>query len=114
MKFKNLFWGAAACAAVGLAGCSGGDNSGGTTTGGTTAATTGTTTSGATADKGAKKDLKIAMIAKSSTNPVFQSAKTGAEAAAKELGAKNGINITIDWRTPSDEDAQVQAQRIAQ
>lgn len=58
--------------------------------------------------------LKISMIAKSSTNPVFLSAQTGAEAAAKELSAKHGISITIDWRTPPTEDGQVQAQRIAQ
>ena len=32
-----------------------------------------------------QRGLKIAMIAKSSTNPVFLSARTGAEAAAKEL-----------------------------
>ncbi|HEU4390571.1 MAG TPA: substrate-binding domain-containing protein [Blastocatellia bacterium] len=62
----------------------------------------------------AKKSLKIAMIAKSSTNPVFLSARTGAETAAKELSAKNGIEITIDWRTPPTEDGQVQAQRISQ
>jgi ribose transport system substrate-binding protein len=58
--------------------------------------------------------LKIAMIAKSSTNPVFLAARTGAEAAAKELSAKLGVNIVIDWRTPPTEDGQVQAQRIAQ
>ena len=39
----------------------------------------------------AKPGLKIAMIAKSSTNPVFLSARTGAEAAAKELTAKHGV-----------------------
>ena len=61
----------------------------------------------------AKKTIKIALIAKSSTNPVFLSARTGAEAAAKELSAKYGIDIVIDWRTPPTEDAQVQAQRIA-
>src|SRR5438309_10669650 len=60
------------------------------------------------------KTYKIAMIAKSSTNPVFLSARTGAEAAAKELSGKRGINIVIDWRTPPTEDGQVQAQRIAQ
>ncbi len=54
------------------------------------------------------------MIAKSSTNPVFLSARTGAEAAAKELGEKHGVQITIDWRTPPQEDGQVQAQRIAE
>ena len=62
----------------------------------------------------AKKTIKIALIAKSSTNPVFLSARTGAEAAAKELSAKYNIDIVIDWRTPPMEDAQVQAQRIAQ
>jgi ribose transport system substrate-binding protein len=62
----------------------------------------------------AKKTIKIALIAKSSTNPVFLSSRTGAEAAAKELSAKYGIEIVIDWRTPPTEDGQVQAQRIAQ
>ncbi len=62
----------------------------------------------------AKKSFKIALIAKSSTNPVFLSARTGAEAAARELSAKYGIDIAIDWRTPPTEDGQVQAQRIAQ
>ena len=61
-----------------------------------------------------KKKLKIAMIAKSSTNPVFLAARTGAEAAAKELGPKNGVEIEIAWLTPPQEDGQVQAQRIAQ
>jgi ribose transport system substrate-binding protein len=54
------------------------------------------------------------MIAKSSTNPVFLSARTGAEAAAKELSAKHGIPVEIVWLTPPQEDGQVQAQRIAQ
>jgi ribose transport system substrate-binding protein len=54
------------------------------------------------------------MIAKSSTNPVFLSARTGAEAAAKELTAKHGVPIEIAWLTPPTEDGQIQAQRIAQ
>ena len=58
--------------------------------------------------------LKIALIAKSSTNPVFLSARTGAEAAAKELSQKHGVPIEIVWMTPPAEDGQVQAQRIAQ
>jgi len=58
--------------------------------------------------------IKIGMVAKSSTNPVFLSARTGAEAAAKDLSEKLGIKIIIDWRTPPTEDGQVQAQRIAQ
>ncbi|MEI6085180.1 MAG: substrate-binding domain-containing protein [Verrucomicrobiota bacterium] len=61
-----------------------------------------------------KKTVKIAMIAKSSTNPVFLSARTGAEAAANELSAKLGVDIVIDWRTPPTEDGQIQAQRLAQ
>jgi ribose transport system substrate-binding protein len=61
-----------------------------------------------------RQGLKIAMIAKSSTNPVFLSARTGAEAAAKELSAKTGVPIQIEWLTPPSEDGQVQAQRIAQ
>jgi ribose transport system substrate-binding protein len=58
--------------------------------------------------------LKIAMIAKSSTNPVFLSARTGAEAAAKELTAQYNVPVEIVWMTPPTEDGQVQAQRIAQ
>ena len=62
----------------------------------------------------ASRGLKIAMIAKASTNPVFLSARTGAEAAAKELSAKHNVPIEIVWLTPPQEDGQVQAQRIAQ
>jgi ribose transport system substrate-binding protein len=58
--------------------------------------------------------MKIALIAKASTNPVFLSARTGAEAAAKEITAKTGVPIEIAWLTPPTEDGQVQAQRIAQ
>lgn len=60
------------------------------------------------------KTFRIAMIAKSSTNPVFLSARTGAEAAAKELSAANGVKVQIDWLTPPNEDGTVQAQRVAQ
>jgi ribose transport system substrate-binding protein len=58
--------------------------------------------------------LKIAMIAKSMTNPIFVSARKGAEAAAKELSQKHGVPIEIVWMTPDNEDGQVQAQRVAQ
>jgi ribose transport system substrate-binding protein len=61
-----------------------------------------------------KPGLKVALIAKSSTNPVFLSARTGAEAAAKELTAKHNVPVEIAWLTPPTEDGQVQAQRIAQ
>lgn len=63
---------------------------------------------------GAAPRYKIALIAKSSTNPVFLSARTGAEAAARELSQKHGVSIEIAWLTPPQEDGQVQAQRIAQ
>ncbi|MGH7624884.1 MAG: sugar ABC transporter substrate-binding protein [Gemmatimonadaceae bacterium] len=58
--------------------------------------------------------ITIAMIAKSSTNPVFLAARTGAEAAAKELSAKDSIDVEVQWLTPPEEDGQVQAQRIQQ
>jgi ribose transport system substrate-binding protein len=63
---------------------------------------------------GGKKSFTVAMIGKSSTNPVFLSGRTGAEAAAKELSAQHGIDVKIDWLTPPNEDAAVQAQRISQ
>jgi ribose transport system substrate-binding protein len=57
---------------------------------------------------------KLALIAKSSTNPVFLAARAGAEDAARELGAKHNIAVEVAWLTPPQEDGQVQAQRIAQ
>ncbi len=64
--------------------------------------------------KPADGKLTIAMIAKSSTNPVFLASRTGAEAAAKELSQELKIPIEIVWLTPPQEDGQVQAQRIQQ
>lgn len=64
--------------------------------------------------KPAGKAFVITMIAKSSTNPVFLSARTGAETAAAELSKQLGIDVKIDWRTPPSEDGTVQAQRIAE
>jgi ribose transport system substrate-binding protein len=60
------------------------------------------------------KKLTIAMIAKSSNNPVFLAARTGADAAAKELSAKHNMQIVVNWLTPPQEDGEVQAQRIRQ
>jgi ribose transport system substrate-binding protein len=60
------------------------------------------------------KKLTIAMIGKSSNNPVFLAARTGAEAAAKELSAKENMTIDVAWLTPPQEDGEVQAQRIRQ
>jgi ribose transport system substrate-binding protein len=60
------------------------------------------------------KPIRIAMIAKSSTNPVFLSARRGAETAAKDLSARTGVPVELIWLTPPQEDGQIQAQRIAQ
>ncbi len=61
-----------------------------------------------------KKSYVIGVIAKSQSNPVFQAARTGAEDAARDLSAKYGIDVKINWRTPNDEDAQKQAQFLEQ
>ncbi len=68
----------------------------------------------AVAPAATSQGIKIAMIAKSSTNPVFLSARTGAEVAAKELSQKHNVPIEVVWLTPPAEDGQVQAQRLAQ
>jgi ribose transport system substrate-binding protein len=64
----------------------------------------------------AKQDerITIAVIAKSSSNPVFLAARTGAEAAAKAISDSAGILVEVLWLTPPQEDGQVQAQRIQQ
>jgi ribose transport system substrate-binding protein len=62
----------------------------------------------------ADKTFTFGVIAKSNNNPVFQAAKTGAQDEAKALGAKNGVNIKIDWRTPNEEDPQKQVEAVEQ
>ncbi len=64
--------------------------------------------------RAAERTLTIGLVAKSQGNPVFQAARVGAIDAAKELGAKHGYEIKIDWRTPNEEDAQKQAEAIEQ
>ena len=59
------------------------------------------------------KTFTIAMIAKSSTNPVFLSGRQGAEDAADSITKATGVTVKIDWLTPPNEDGAVQAQRIA-
>ena len=61
-----------------------------------------------------RERIRIAMIGKSSTNPVFLSARTGAEAAAREISVRAAIDVEVLWLTPPQEDGQLQAQRIAQ
>ena len=55
---------------------------------------------------GGRKAFTIGLIAKSSTNPVFQAARVGAVAKAAELSEKHGVDVKIDWQTPPKEDAQ--------
>jgi len=59
------------------------------------------------------KTINITMVAKSSVNPVFLSAKIGAEAAATELSEKYSmIDVNIEWRTPKFESAYGQEEKI--
>lgn len=59
------------------------------------------------------KTINITMVAKSSVNPVFISAKIGAESVAKELSEKYSmIDVNIDWRTPKFESALGQEEKI--
>lgn len=61
-----------------------------------------------------KKSYVFGVIAKSQANPVFQAARTGAMDAARDLSAKHGVKVEINWRTPNNEDAQQQAQFLEQ
>lgn len=56
----------------------------------------------------------IGVIAKSNSNPVFQAARTGAEAAGQRLSDELGVTVKVEWKTPPGEDAQVQAQYVEQ
>jgi len=57
--------------------------------------------------------INITMVAKSSSNPVFLSARIGAEAAAEDLSDRYSmIDVNINWRTPLEENAEEQAERI--
>jgi ribose transport system substrate-binding protein len=105
---KRLTRAAAVLAALGTMACGGGEQGGG--------APAAEGEKGAAAGGGqAGKPITIAVIAKSSNNPVFLAARTGAEAAAKEISAQpGGPRVTISWLTPPQEDGQVQAQRIQQ
>lgn len=60
----------------------------------------------------APRTVLIGVVAKSQTNDVFQAAHAGARDAAVELGAKYGVKIEIEIRTPNDEDATKQAEAI--
>lgn len=72
------------------------------------------TPSGGAPKAAGKSEYVFGVIAKSQANPVFQAARTGAEDAARDLTAKHGVKVTVNWRTPNTEDAQQQAQFIEQ
>ena len=59
-----------------------------------------------------EKKVTIGIVSKSQSNPVFQAAHQGALDAAKELGPKYGVSVTVDIQTPPQEDAQKQAQAV--
>jgi ribose transport system substrate-binding protein len=61
-----------------------------------------------------KPKITIGIVAKSNSNPVFTAAHQGAKDAAKELGEKYGVDVVINIQTPSEEDAQKQAQAVEQ
>ena len=61
-----------------------------------------------------KTSYTIGMIAKSQGNQFFEAAHSGANDAVRELSAKYGITIKLDWRTPNEEDAQKQAEYVEQ
>ena len=59
------------------------------------------------------KSVVITMIAKSSANPVFLSAKTGAEKTAETISEKyNKLDVVLNWKTPDNESASEQAEII--
>jgi ribose transport system substrate-binding protein len=59
------------------------------------------------------KTIVITMIAKSSANPVFITAKTGAIKTAEDLNEKySKLKVVIDWRAPENESASGQAEII--
>ncbi len=64
--------------------------------------------------KGDAKKITIGIIGKSQSNPVFIAAYAGARVAAKEIGAKYGVEVIIDWQTPKNENPKEQAQAVDQ
>jgi len=60
-----------------------------------------------------RNTIVITMIAKSSVNPVFLSAKIGAMKTAEAINQKySKLKIIIDWQTPENESASEQAEII--
>jgi ribose transport system substrate-binding protein len=66
----------------------------------------------ASAADAAPRDIKIGVIAKSSSNFVFLPARQGAEDAAQALSKRLGVRIEVAWLTPDHEDAALQAATV--
>jgi ribose transport system substrate-binding protein len=63
-------------------------------------------------DNSSQKKITVGMIGKMANNPVFIATHTGAQIAAKELGKKYNLEISINWQTPNEENVQEQAAAI--
>jgi ribose transport system substrate-binding protein len=59
-----------------------------------------------------RRKITIGLVAKSQIRTRSFRRRIRREDAAKELGGKYNADITIDWQTPTDEDAQKQAEAI--
>lgn len=60
------------------------------------------------ASGGGEKEFRIGMVPKATSDPYFQAANEGAQAAAEELG------VTVDFRGPAQVDASEQSEIIDQ
>jgi ribose transport system substrate-binding protein len=74
----------------------------------------GCSSGGENAALGPDGKLTVAMIAKSAANPVFLSARVGAEDAARDLSKQYSVPVEVSWLTPDTEDARLQVQRVRQ
>lgn len=99
MNMWRLLSTALCAGAFAFAGC--GDNGGGSTS-----QPQGNNSGGGT------KHIMIGIVAKSISNPVFQAAHAGAQDAAAELGSQYGVTIEVNIQTPTDENAQKQAEAV--
>src|SRR5208282_3551215 len=64
--------------------------------------------------KAASAEYVFALIAKNQGDPVFESARVGAEDAARAIGDKLGVKIKVLWQTPNEQDTQKQVEYIDQ
>ncbi|MEM8756969.1 MAG: substrate-binding domain-containing protein [Planctomycetota bacterium] len=72
-----------------------------------------TDTAGGDGSADASQSYVFGVIAKAQGNPVFQAARAGAFAAAEDIEEANpGVEVTINWRTPNNEDAQKQSEFV--